>query len=405
MRDLIRQMLREQSKPKWTKETVQKEADKYTTSYEFQKNSNSAYQAAVRNGWLDEVTKDYQKLFKFWTKQEVIDLAKKYTRMNHFKLNEPKAYGAARHNKWLDDVRSLFKPAYNTWTKEKIQNIAKNYDRRIDFMTNEPNAYDAARKHGWLDEITKNMDYIQTQWTKEMVQKEANKYANRRDFAEKSNNAYQAARHNGWLEEVTKDMDYLGNLFKRLVYVYEFPDQSVYVGLTLSKEKRNLAHLTSPSSPVYKHIQKTNTQPSYNVISDEYINADDARNLEICTIDKYRLDGWNVLNTRKGGELGGCRRIWNKDDVIEISLKYPTMNEFKKNSPKAYQAARSNKWLDEIRTYLKPVYKTWSIESIKDEMSKYTSINQFRKFDYAAFNAAVRLLGYSNIKDYYNTTS
>ena len=41
---------------KWTKELVQDEAIKYNTRVEFQKKSANAYEAARRNGWLDDVT-------------------------------------------------------------------------------------------------------------------------------------------------------------------------------------------------------------------------------------------------------------------------------------------------------------------------------------------------------------
>jgi hypothetical protein len=229
----------------------------------------------------------------------------------------------------------------------------------------------------------------------------ASKYKTRSEFITNDSNAYQAARHNGWYDDATKHMDRLGNLYQRLVYAYEFPNKSVYVGLTLSKERRNVAHFTKDNSAVFRYIKKTGLEPELKIISDEYILADDAVNLEICTIEKYRSEGWNILNIAKGGSLGACKRVWDKDTVIEIALKYTKMNDFKKNSPKAYQAARNYGWLDDIRVFLKPVYKTWTDDEFIKVMSKYNKINDFRKNEYDAFNHGVRKHGYQYIKDYF----
>ena len=40
---------------KWTKELANIESIKYNTRTEFQKKSNNAYSAALRNKWLDEI--------------------------------------------------------------------------------------------------------------------------------------------------------------------------------------------------------------------------------------------------------------------------------------------------------------------------------------------------------------
>jgi predicted GIY-YIG superfamily endonuclease len=336
-----------------------------------------------------------------WTKQEVLDLAKDFTVMNHFKKTHPRAYGAARHNGWLEDIRKIMTPAYESWTIKKLKDISSKYDNLKKFRDEHSKVLDAIRSKGLYDELTKHMDRGFHYWTKEEVEKEANKYNNRYDFVKNSNLAYQAATHNGWYNDVTKHMKYLGNLYKRLVYVYEFTDNTAYIGLTLNEEKRNIAHTTKEGSPVFRHIQETGLQPNFKIISDEYIDAEDAQNLEKCTIDKYKLEGWNVLNKIKGGGLGSCKRIWEKDKIIEIALIYTKMNDFKKNSPKAYQAARTYGLLDEIRKIMTPVYDIKTEEDLNQIMSKYNSMNDFRKNDYKYFQQVYRKLGNQYIKDFY----
>lgn len=335
-----------------------------------------------------------------WTKEEVFDLAKNFSRMNHFKKAHPRAYGAARSNKWIEDLRKIMTPAYESWDEDKIRKIASNYNNLQKFFEEQPKAYYAARSLEIYDEITNHMERGFHYWTKDEVIDVASKYNNRRDFITNDNSAYQAAVNNGWYDEISKEWDYLGNLYKRMVYAFEFPDNVVYVGLTLSKEKRFLAHMIS--GPVYKHKNKTGLDPIMIVVSDEYIDAKDAQQLEDCTIQKYKSEGWTVLNTAKAGGLGGCTRIWDKESVMEIALRYTYMNQFKKENPNAYQAALRNGWIDEINKTMIPKYKIRNDEDIVKLLSKFNTLSDFRKNDYAGFNYVLRKIGYPKIKEYYN---
>jgi hypothetical protein len=350
---------------------------------------------------MKELIKTILREETMWTKDKVMSLAKQFTKMNDFKKTYPKAYGAARHHKWLEDIRQLMIPAYNTWTIEQLRDVASKYNNLSKFRKEQSKVLDAIRNRGLYDELTKHMDRGFHYWTKEEVETEASKYTNRYDFVKNSNAAYQAAVNNGWYDDVTKHMKYLGNIYKRLVYVYEFSDNTTYIGLTLSQERRNIAHITNENSPVFKHIQKTGLQPTLKIVSNEYIDAEDAQELEKCTIESYRSEGWNVLNKAKGGGLGGCKKIWDKDKVMEIALMYTKMNDFKKNSPNAYQAARTYGWLDEIWEIMVPAYDIKNNDELIAVMSKYNTMNEFRKNDYKYFQQVYRKLGYQFIKDFY----
>src|ERR1017187_4564933 len=102
--------------------------------------------------------------------------------------------------------------------------------------------------------MDKNKRKPRGHWTKENCHKEAKKYNSRTIFCRKSSGSYYSATKNGWLEEVCSHMKFLGNRFFRLVYVYEFSDKVVYVGLTYKIEKRDKAH--KKTGPVYRHIKE-----------------------------------------------------------------------------------------------------------------------------------------------------
>jgi len=80
-------------------------------------------------------------------------------------------------------------------------------------------------------------------WTKIRCHKKALKCKSRIEFEEKYVSAHNAARTNGWLDEICSHMELLGNSYLRALYVYEHPDNSVYVGLTWNYEQRYSSHM------------------------------------------------------------------------------------------------------------------------------------------------------------------
>lgn len=100
---------------KWNKKSLQREADKYKTRTEFQKNNGGAYFAACKKGILDELFKNHLNLGR--TDKQVIS---------------------------------------GYWTKEKLQEIVNKYLTRGEFQKNANSAYQAALKKGLMDELFKN---------------------------------------------------------------------------------------------------------------------------------------------------------------------------------------------------------------------------------------------------------
>ena len=341
MKDLIKRILREefiieQKNIKWTKELAHQEALKYKSKSEFEKGSNKAYNSAIYNGWLNDITQHMTPKYKTWTYDEVYQEAQKYNSKNEFKINSPSYYRAALRNKWIDNVTKHMSPKYNVWTIEKTK-------------------------------------------------KEAEKYTSRSQFERESPQAYGAAHYNGWLPEITKHMEYLGNRASRLVYAYEFPDNHVYIGLTFNKDKRDDQHLKSGT--VFNHRIKTNLEP-IRVLKSEYIDSQEASKLEGNVLNDYKKNGWIVLNKVKTGNLGGNVVKYTFDYVAKLASKYITQFDFRKNEPKAYDAAYRNGWLDELG--LTKTFTNWDYDSVKKEAQKYNTRNDFRVNNIGAYDFAKR---------------
>ena len=132
-----------------------------------------------------------------------------------------------------------------------------------------------------------------------------------------------------WMPLINKIMLPIGNVFKRMNYVFEFPvwkeetdpelkgKPTAYVGLTADEGKRKSAHRNNDSSQVYKYMRKTGLDPNfYRLVKNDkgkvvkttdlnYISAFDAQDLEKESLISYQKMGFNTINIKETGGLGG----------------------------------------------------------------------------------------------------
>jgi len=182
-----------------------------------------------------------------------------------------------------------------------------------------------------------------------------------------------------------------------------FPDKSVYVGLTLNLGLRERQHLSDEGySAVSKHIKETNLKPTFKKISEDYLDASDASNLEKCTIEKYKSEGWKILNRMKGGGLGfACSRTYTFEKVKSDASNFEKPIEFKNQMPGSYSAAVRNGWLDEVTSHMKKMLRKISREDVIKKVSEFEYLSDFER-DAASYYHAARRNGWldllSNLK-------
>lgn len=304
------------NKIKWTLESCLQDAIKYNTKIDWIKSSPSAYKKSRENGWLEECCKHMKPARTRPTKEECIKDALKYNSHNEWMKNSSKYYNCAREYKWMncccehmlhnlvvkfttiDDCKSIAlecktktefkkknrkcyifckkngwleecckhmkKRDYKKWNKQECIEDALKYNTRSSWFKNSK-LYRTAHKNGWLDECCKHMKQIikpNYYWTKERCIESASLCETRSQFQKKFRGAYLSVKRNGWSEECYKHMKICGHIYKRMIYSYEFEDNSVYVGLTCNENKRKVSHRRKDSS-VYKHIEKTGIKPIY----------------------------------------------------------------------------------------------------------------------------------------------
>lgn len=280
---------------------------------------------------------------------------------------------------------------------DECREVSSKYQNRTDLKKYSGTVYIYANKNGWLDEICSHMKFKQSPngyWNNfERCKEVALLCKHKTEFQNKYQSAHKYAKKNDWLCEICSHMIPLGNKMKRLVYVYEFSDNTCYIGLTENKDDRFNEHMRK--GPVFKHIEKSGLIPNYIILSD-YIDVGDAQELEHVTKLKYIEEGWNVLNTaatgRGIGALGTSVKFWTKERCLVDALKYTSRSDFKKNSG-GYKSARKNGWLDEICSHMEYIQLPngyWIFEKCKEEALKYDFKIDFKNNNNKAYRACLR---------------
>lgn len=381
-------MIPHKRESKYTEDEIRYRAKQFNTPAEFFKNDLAAYTAAQRFNILDDVMSHMLKKRKL-TPDLIRTIAKKYNTRREFELGDIGAYQKAYKLGIFDDVTSHMEKQFRGLTYNDAKKIADKYDNLKKFKEEQPKTSGAIYRNKW-QELMNHMERGFKLWSDEMILQSALKYGSRSEWQKKEGSAYNAARKRNIFDKATSHMRYLGNLYHRAVYVWEFDDNSVYVGLTLDLDRRGKEHTDlSNNTQVSKHIQETGILPKFKLISDDYISSEDAQNLENCTIDEYKLKGWKILNVAKAGGLGGCKRRITKDMVIKDALKYKTKTEWQKKSPSIYGAAYRNKWFDEATSHMKHGGTKWNEQQILDDIEKnnYKTILDFRTGSPQAYDA------------------
>jgi hypothetical protein len=335
----------------WTYEKVQEEAKKYNTRSEFKKGCESAYYKALNNDWIDDIT-------KHMVKREI----------------KPKGY----------------------WTYEKVEEEAKKYNKKVEFCKDSNSAYLVAFKNGWLDDITKHMIRRKKNqhgyWTYDKLQEEAKKYDTYTEFQRVKRYAVEIAKKNGWLLDITKHMTNSKVEWDRIIYSFQFPDKSVYVGLTKHDDIRYKEHtMYSKRSAVYKYIKKTGLIPKF-VKETDFLSEEESVKMETYFENLYRQNGWKVLNIAKTGSLGGCFIKWTYDTIKEEAKKYNKRGDFMRESSTAYEKAAKNGWLPDITKHMgdrKP-RGYWTYGKVEEEAKKYNTKAEFSKGSHSSYYAALK---------------
>ena len=316
----------------WSKEKCKEVALLCLTKTEFRNNYASAYRISQKNKWLNEMYEHMITPNQYWTKDKCKEVALSCKTKREFSLKKWTAYNISDKNKWLNDICYHMKnKPKNYWTKDKCKEVALLCDTKIKFNKTYPSAYEKCVNNKWINEICKHMlinvkmirnEYglVIPYWTKERCLEVAKNCQTKKEFRQKYSSAYASSFENKWLDEICIHMKLCGNLYKRLIYLCEFSDNYVYVGLTYNLDIRKKSHLTTKCT-VYNHILKTGLIPKFTSLTN-FLNIKDAVKMEKYYTEYYKELGYNILNKTKTGSLG-----YYSNNVIKSKWNYVTCKE------------------------------------------------------------------------------
>jgi hypothetical protein len=143
-------------------------------------------------------------------------------------------------------------------------------------------------------------------------------------------------------------------------------------------------------SPVLEYINKTNETFEFKVLTNTPLPELIASEQECKIMDEYKLNGWSLLNRKKGGGLGGTLK-WSYEELIEISSKYTHQKDFILNEKKAYEYAKKIKALDDVCSHMKKTWNQFTYEQMLEESKKYSSLGEFKQKSKTVYYKAQRL--------------
>ena len=270
------------------------------------------------------------------------------------------------------------------WTKERCAIEALKYHRCTDFRKGNQAAYFKVRKSGWWSELCSHFDKKHF-WTIDECFDAAKKCNSRKEFRHRYSAAYNILCKNNLANLACSHMHKIGDKLHRAIYAFEFSDNFAYIGLTFNPSKRKWQHITGQgNTAVYQHLQMTESSYTSKVLTD-FLEVEEAQKKESEFIEKYRSQGWIILNTKNAGDLGGHESNWNYETLKQEALKYQTKTDFKKSNSVAYDNARKQGIIDEICAHMKIKRRRWTDETAILEAKKYKNRNEMQEHNYPAF--------------------
>ena len=272
-------------------------------------------------------------------------------------------------------------------TIEKCKEESLKYKTKYAFYKQGRKYYEFAKKNGIFDIVTSHMKYKRSSIDENYAIKIAKQYNTIKDFKKDNKKLYNFIAYKKLQDKAYSHMEKVGNRYKRCVYVYEFPNNICYVGLTFNVNKRNSLHNTNEKSPVFKYANSNNIEiPQPKQLTD-YINKEDASKLEIFYSEKYKKDGWKLLNRIKCGSLGGLtdnKTIYTKDYCKNLALNYKTKTDFRKENHYLYNKILEHNWSDfcfeHMSSEVSKQIKSKKISSSKKgKKMNITNIENFKK--------------------------
>ena len=228
---------------------------------------------------------------------------------------------------------------------------AHKYEYLKDFVKQAPSYYAIATKRKLDISFLKRTHHSDYSYEEVIALARKCKYAS--EFERKYGGAYNRAKAMGWYNDITwfevpKMFNGDMNAQNHVIYAYEDETRRfVYVGLTNDIKRRHREHSRphkhGRNSKVYEYFTSHQMDIPQPKILSYRLTPAESREKEDEWLQKYKNEGWIIINTAKtgknSGSLGSYVRKWTIEALKEEASKYKTKAEFERYSSAAYSTA------------------------------------------------------------------
>jgi hypothetical protein len=178
----------------WTKEEVLEIADGMKAT-EFREYHKGAYMFAFKNNFYNELNLIFER--EKWSREKIEDIAKNYNSKKELREENSTAYQNAVRGGYIDE---LFDNLRSEWTKDKVLELIKNKNikTQADLRRIEPGALTHMYRNEYIHEVFQKSEKL----TKEIATEIIKNYKSTGDLKKKNRKVYNYAYRQGFLYDL-----------------------------------------------------------------------------------------------------------------------------------------------------------------------------------------------------------
>lgn len=333
-------------RPPRSNEDIAKSAAGYRTRADFQRGDAGGYTLANKRGIMDAICAHMEPGGVIWTKERCIEEAQNYSRRWELGKVQPACYKRILLMGWEAEAFAHMETPKNlAFSKEDCITEAEKYATPSEFSGGSPGHYLAALRNGWKDEVFARLTYVRQYYDEPKVTAIAAQHRTRKEFQDANQAAYHWARKNDLIDKICAHMEKPGNVYLRKVYeIRNEATQEIYVGISCDVARRFSDHAETGTPQVRDAIGRG---AELRIVTD-LLPAEEAGSMEARLIEEYRKQGWMVLNTQEGGNLGAPYRRVTTEEILAAANSCKTRKEFRERFNSLAQAAQRWEMMEEL---------------------------------------------------------
>ena len=334
-------------------------------------------------------------------------------RVSDFTGYNSNLYNMARKNGWVklldfqDRLISLKEAGLKSrkYSLEYAIKVASKYTTLYDFRVNNRALYGWCSKNGHLDKFPWLVSQA-THYTEEMIRETVSRYTDYTTFYKENSAMYAYMCKNKLLhlaDRLERHVKFIDGYAVDCIYVYEFPETNhAYVGRTVDLASRNRDHHTRKDDSVVKYAKANSIEIPDPKILVENITVKEGPAMEQKMMDMYSGIGWELINSVKGGSLGGMgyQRRWTLDNMLDAASQYEYWDDLEHELPGLKAAIRKRKvkhlfpWL-KLKKSAQGMWKHMSENEAYEYAKDFQTVTEFSK-KYSALSEWARQRGWTD---------